>query len=301
MQRSRARVSCVSAPHRLAVGFVVALALCSCAAATTGGPAPGSASSTAATSVPTTAGQGSPTRPAATSPAATASPAATLGPRANAPAAGAVVVLDPGHNGGNASHGSEINRQVPDGRGGTKPCNTTGTSTNAGYSEHAFAWDVAQRVRASLEQRGVHVVMTRSGDQGVGPCVDERGATGRRAGAAAVVSIHADGSAAGNRGFHVAYSSPPLNDAQRGPALNLSRDLRDALQDGNFAASDYIGRDGLSPRPDLAGLSLSTVPAALVECANMRNAQEAALVSSAEGRARYAAAITDGIMRFLAR
>jgi N-acetylmuramoyl-L-alanine amidase len=218
-----------------------------------------------------------------------------------AAAPGTVVVLDPGHNGGNASHSSEINRQVSDGRGGTKPCNTTGTSTNAGYSEHAFAWDVARRVRAALEQRGVRVVMTRSDDEGVGPCVDERGAAGQKAGAAAVVSIHADGSAAGNRGFHVAYSSPPLNEAQRGPALNLSRDLRDALRDGSFATSDYIGRDGLSPRPDLAGLSLSTVPAALVECANMRNAQEAALVSSAEGRARYAAAITEGIMRFLAR
>ncbi|MEN3298281.1 MAG: N-acetylmuramoyl-L-alanine amidase [Pseudonocardia sp.] len=290
----------MSAPHRLAVGVLVTLALCSCAAATTGAPAPGRTRSPAATSTPATAGPTSATSPAATSPALTPSPAPTLRPRVAA-APGTVVVLDPGHNGGNASHSSQINRQVPDGRGGTKPCNTTGTSTNAGYSEHAFAWDVAQRVRAALEQRGVHVVMTRFGDQGVGPCVDERGAAGQQAGAAAVVSIHADGSAAGNRGFHVAYSSPPLNDAQRGPALNLSRDLRDALQDGNFAASDYIGRDGLSPRPDLAGLSLSTVPAALVECANMRNAQEAALVSSAEGRARYAAAITDGIMRFLAR
>lgn len=282
----------MSAPHRPAIAVLVALALCSCAAATTSAPAPGPTSGAAATS----AVPGS-----STSTSATTSPAATTRPPASVRAPGAVVVLDPGHNGGNASRSSEINRQVPDGRGGTKPCNTTGTSTNAGYSEHAFTWDVAQRVRTALEQRGVRVVMTRSSDDGVGPCVDERGAAGQKARAAAVVSIHADGSAAGNRGFHVAYSSPPLNDAQRGPALTLSRDLRDALRTGSFAVSDYTGRDGLSPRPDLAGLSLSTVPTALVECANMRNAQEAALVSSAAGRARYAAAIADGITRFLAR
>ena len=39
-----------------------------------------------------------------------------------------VVVLDPGHNGGNAAAPAAINRQVPDGRGGTKACNTTAVS-----------------------------------------------------------------------------------------------------------------------------------------------------------------------------
>ena len=41
----------------------------------------------------------------------------------------------------------EINAPVPDGAGGTKPCNTTGTATNAGYPEHAFTWDMALRMR----------------------------------------------------------------------------------------------------------------------------------------------------------
>jgi N-acetylmuramoyl-L-alanine amidase len=66
-----------------------------------------------------------------------------------------------------------------------------------------------------------------------------------------------------------------------------------------FARSTYIGRDGLSPRSDLAGLNLATRPAVLVECANMRNAAEAEVVSSPEGRDRYAAAIAEGILRFL--
>jgi N-acetylmuramoyl-L-alanine amidase len=210
-----------------------------------------------------------------------------------------VVVLDPGHNGGNAAAPAAINRPVPDGRGGTKACNTTGTETDAGYPEHAFTLDVARRVAQRLEQRGVRVVLTRTDDTGVGPCVDVRGRAGEQAGADAVVSIHADGAGPGDRGFHVAYSDPPLNDAQRGPARTLAADLRDGLVAAGFPRSTYIGRDGLSPRTDLAGLNLAVRPTALVECANMRNAAEAGVVSSPEGRDRYAAAIADGIVRFL--
>jgi N-acetylmuramoyl-L-alanine amidase len=208
-------------------------------------------------------------------------------------------VLDPGHNGGNSSAPAEINRQVPDGRGGTKACNTTGTATDAGYPEHAFTLDVARRVQGRLAARGIRVVLTRTDDRGVGPCVDVRGRAGERNGADAVVSIHADGAAPAGRGFHVAYSDPPLNDVQRGPARVLAADLRDGLRQAGFPPSDYVGRDGLSPRVDLAGLNLATRPTALVECANMRNPAEAAVVSSEAGRDRYAAAIADGILRFL--
>jgi N-acetylmuramoyl-L-alanine amidase len=227
--------------------------------------------------------------------------AAATTSRETAPAAGQarVVVLDPGHNGGNAADPAAINRQVPDGRGGTKACNTTGTSTDAGYAEHAFAFDVARRVAQRLTNRGVRVVLTRTDDDGVGPCVDERGRAGEEADADAVVSIHADGAAPSGTGFHVAYSDPPLNAAQRGPARALAADLRDGLVAAGFPRSSYVGRDGLSPRTDLAGLNLATRPAALVECANMRNAAEAAVVSSAAGRDRYAAAIAEGILRFL--
>jgi N-acetylmuramoyl-L-alanine amidase len=214
------------------------------------------------------------------------------------------VVVDPGHNGGNGSHPAEINKQVPAGRGQMKPCNTTGTSTNAGYPEgypeHAFNFDVAQRVGAALSARGVKVVYTRPDDSGVGPCVDIRAAAGNSANAAAVVSIHGDGSnSAGARGVHVAYSSPPLNPQQGEPSTRLAKVLRDGLRSGGFPSANYIGQDGLAARDDLAGLNLSTRPAALIECGNMRNASEAAAMSSAEGRQRYAAAIAAAIETYL--
>lgn len=209
-------------------------------------------------------------------------------------------MLDPGHNGANASHPAEINAQVPAGRGRMKPCNTTGTATNAGYPEHAFTWDVAVRVRDLLAAKGVRVVMTRPDDTGVGPCVDKRADIGNQSGAAAVVSIHADGSTnTSAHGFHVAYSAPPLNEAQGEPSMRLATTMRDAMVSGGFATSTYIGKAGLSARDDLAGLNLSARPAVLVECGNMRNATEAAAFSGPAGRASYAAAIAAGILAYL--
>ncbi|MFB9683929.1 N-acetylmuramoyl-L-alanine amidase [Amycolatopsis plumensis] len=252
--------------------------------------------STAPATVVTTA---SPTSSASPSPSSVTPSSVT--PSSSSAPAGKVVVLDPGHNGGNGAHPAEINRAVPAGRGQTKPCNTTGTSTNAGYPEHAFTFDVAQRVGKALADKGIRVVYTRQDDTGVGPCVDRRAAIGNEANADAVVSIHADGSeAAGANGFHVAYSSPPLNAAQGAPSTRLAQTLRDTMRTSGFSAANYIGTNGLSARADLAGLNLSTRPAALVECGNMRNATEAARMTSADGRQQFAAAIAAAIEAYLA-
>lgn len=282
----------MAAPIRLVLALLLAAAVAGCASSVPSrGPATSSAAATASQlPAPVTADP-------STAPAPAPSSAPTAPPAGRAP----VVVLDPGHNGGNSTNPAAINRPVPGGRGKTKPCNTTGTQSNGGYPEHAFTWDLSLRVRDKLAARGITVVMTRDDDSGVGPCVDVRGAAAERAGADATVSLHADGSAPGNRGFHVAYSEPPLNSAQSGSAHVLAADLRDALRDGGFQVSDYIGRDGLSARADLAGLNIATRPAALIECANMRNAADAAVLASPGGRERYATAIAVGIARFVGR
>jgi len=238
---------------------------------------------------------GSPAANTVSPPAVVSSP-----PAAGTDTAAKVVVLDPGHNGGNARDPAAITKPVPAGRGQTKPCNTTGTATDAGYSEHAFNWDVAQRVGARLSAKGIRVVYTRTDDSGTGPCVDERAAIGNRERADAVVSIHGDGSdSAGAHGFHVAYPSPPLDAEQGEPSVSLARTLRDTLRTAGFAVSNYLGRDGLAPRGDLAGLNLSERPAALIECGNMRDAGDAAVMSEPAGRQRYAEAIADGILAYL--
>src|SRR2546423_10099264 len=83
--------------------------------------------------------------------------------------ADAVVVLDPGHDGGNGRHPELINRLV-DTPLGRRRCDTAGTETDAGYPEHAFTWDLARRLARLLTTAGAHVVLTRAGDDGLGPC-----------------------------------------------------------------------------------------------------------------------------------
>jgi len=222
----------------------------------------------------------------------------TGGPRAFAAVdlSGTAVVLDPGHNGKNDA---SISRQVQNGRGGTKPCTTTGTATNDGYPEHTFTWDVALEIRNALDQLGVRTTMSRDSDTGVGPCVDQRANLANAAKPDAIISIHADGGPPSGRGFHVNYSSPPLNDVQAGPAVQLATTMRDALVASGLPESNYIGSQGLYGRADLAGLNLAQYPAVLIELGNMKNAEDAAQMESADGRTKYAAAVTQGIVGYL--
>jgi N-acetylmuramoyl-L-alanine amidase len=217
-------------------------------------------------------------------------------PRASAGIAGMAVFLDPGHN---AVNDASITRQVPNGRGGTKQCNTSGTSTADGYPEHAFTWDVVARIQGELNQLGVRTQVSRGDDSSAGPCVDERAARGNAMRPDAIVSIHADGGPPSGHGFHVNYSSPPINDVQSGPAVQLARTMRDALAASGLQPANYIGSDGLYGRADLAGLNLAEYPAVLVELGNMRNAEDAAKIESPDGRAQYAAAVTKGIVAYL--
>jgi N-acetylmuramoyl-L-alanine amidase len=230
---------------------------------------------------------------------ASAGPAATGGDQLR----GKTIVVDPGHNGRNWAHPSEVNRLVD---AGTlrKACDTTGTSTRSGYREPAFTFDVATRLRSILRARGATVVLTRPSNAGWGPCITERAAIGNRAHADAALSIHADGGPASGRGFHVIY--PP---AIRGLTADIARPskclalaMRDAYGAGTgLPRATYLGGSGLSVRSDLGGLNLSDVPKVFVETGNMRNATDAALLERPAFRQRVARAIAAGVEQFLAR
>lgn len=224
---------------------------------------------------------------------------------ASGPLKGKVVVIDPGHNPANFQHASEINRKVNIGTN-WKECDTTGTSTNDGYTEAKFTLDVAHRMRTLLEKQGATVKLTQDGDRPYGPCVDERARTGNAAKADAVVSVHADGSGAGNRGFHVILPGAVHAGAADTRAIVApSRDLGERVT-GRFVAvtgsapSNYIGDGtGLVTRKDLGGLNLSTVPKVFIECGNMRDSKDAALLTSGAWRQKAAQGISEGIVSFL--
>ncbi|WP_189859689.1 N-acetylmuramoyl-L-alanine amidase [Streptomyces poonensis] len=280
-----------------------------------GGDDGGTAAASASSSAATAPASGEPTDPGTrSSPDRTPTdggrkPSASAGsasaPVASGPLKGKVVVIDPGHNPGNFRHTTEINRQVDIGTN-SKECDTTGTSTNSGYAEADFTLDVARRLRTVLEEQGVTVKFTQDGDRAWGPCVDERARIGNEAGADAVVSIHADGSAAGNRGFHVILPGAVHEGAaDTRPITGPSRELGERIA-GRFVAvtgsapSNYVGGGtGLDTRTDLGGLNLSTVPKVFIECGNMRDGQDAARLTSGAWRQKAAQGISEGIVSFL--
>lgn len=217
------------------------------------------------------------------------------------PLAGRTVVIDPGHNGGNASNHQFTRRQVWVGTH-WKDCDTDGASTVDGYTEAQHNWDVALLVRSLLREQGARVVLTRSSNDGIGPCITRRAAIGNRVRADAAVSIHADGHENGTyRGFHVIL---PGDTGQSSLMLRRSRALgiaiRNALrQQGPTRESNYVGDSGLIVRSDLGGLNLSTVPKVFTEIGNMHAPEDALAMTTESGRHSEANAIAAGITRFL--
>ncbi|NYI06804.1 N-acetylmuramoyl-L-alanine amidase [Allostreptomyces psammosilenae] len=268
-----------------------------------GGPAVTSASPSPS------AGAATGTAPAPTPSAAptgdsTATPAPT--PTAEVPPlAGRTVVIDPGHNPGNAAHPAEIAEQVDVGTG-HKECDTVGAEDAAGNPEYAFTLDLARLVREELRERGADVVLTHDGDRPWGPCVDERARIGNEAGADAAVSLHADGGPATGRGFHVIAPGPvDAGTADNQKVVAPSRELAERLREAFGAATgmpvaDYLaGGSGLDVRSDLGGLNLSQVPKVFLECGNMRNAEDAAALADPKWRRRAAAGVADALTAFL--
>jgi N-acetylmuramoyl-L-alanine amidase len=97
----------------------------------------------------------------------------------------------------------------------------------------------------------------------------------------------------------VNYSSPPLNDAQSGPAVQFARIMRDQLAASGIPPANYVGQNGLYGRADLAGLNLAQYPSVLVELGNLKNPADSTLIESPDGRQKYAAAVVNGIAGFL--
>lgn len=224
----------------------------------------------------------------------------TVDPTRARPLSGKVVAIDPGHNGGNFTDPRYVNSIVWNGRK-DETCDTTGTETDAGYTEAQFNFNVAEYLVADLRSQGATVVITRTSNTGVGPCITRRAEIGNDAHADAVVSIHADGGPANGYGFAILEPvADGPNDAVIDRSHVLALDLRSAFVQGTSeAVSTYDGINGLEPRDDLGGLNLTTVPKVLIECANMRNSTDATKLITPKWQAEAAASIAKGIGIFL--
>lgn len=218
------------------------------------------------------------------------------------PLAGKVIVIDPGHQLGNATH-SQSNQLVNAG-GFMKACNTAGTATNDGYPEATFTWLVAGELRRQLERQGARVYLTRQTNSraDLGPCIDTRGRQGNRLQASAVVSIHGDGASAGTRGFFVIVPAnrPRWTADIYHSSHRLGLKVRAGLRSAGVRMSNSYGGDGLDQRGDLGTLNWSNRPTVMIEMGNMRNAIDSRhMTSPAYRKAHYARGVMIGIKTFL--
>ena len=270
-----------------------------------GGPAATPTTSSTAAAPPATATTATTAAlPATTTPTATRSSTRSGSPTPARstdakPLAGRTIVVDPGHNG---VWTRAQNRPVPAGNGRTKACNTSGTA-GGDYPEHAFTWSLAGEVAHRLRALGGTVVLTRSNDHSMGPCVNIRAKITNDADADLLVSLHADGNLArGARGYHIIVSSTMIGGAGvERRSVALARELRAAMDAGTtMPRSTYVGAGtAIHARTDVAGLNLIRVPGVMMEMGNMRNATDLALLQSPGFRRAAAAAIADGVIAAL--
>jgi len=231
---------------------------------------------------------------------AAATAAADAATAARLPLKGKIVGIDPGHNGLNYTDPSYLDRQVWNGRE-WENCDTTGTETDGGYTEALFNFRVAEYLRADLIRAGAKVVLTRTTNKGVGPCVNTRSYTINRGHANVAVDIHADGAPSWGRGFAILE---PVADGPNNKVIassaRLGLDIRGAmLAYTKMPTSNYDGENGINHRDDLAGLNLTKVPKILIEVGNMKNGTDAKMETSAKFQQLVAKALLAAIIKFL--
>ena len=197
--------------------------------------------------------------------------------------------MDPGHNGGNFAAASVIGKLHRIGRE-TESCNTTGAQTDGGYTEAQFNWNVAVYLTADLRER-----------YGVGrlpapatPGWDRASPSAPRSATRSTPTRPSPSMLMGGRpagGASPSCSWSPTGATMRHPGLLREprrHPVRPRSPAGPGAVQRYARTGGIQTRDDLAPINLSTVPKAFIECANMRNATDAALVMSVRWQATAA-------------
>jgi len=229
------------------------------------------------------------------------------------------------------SNASEGNRQpghflvmIDPGHGGYDP----GTQSSAGVMEKDLAIQIAARLKAVLEARGIRAEMTRSTDVFIS--LAERTRIANRAGADLFVSIHLNSSPnTGATGIEVYYLNNTTDratirlarmenagaDGYGAPdASNLNYILTDLRQNYKASEAASVARmiDAQAVADLDAGLGLNVnalgakmgpfyvlvgahMPAVLVECGFMSNAGEAARLESADYQDVLAGAIATAV------
>ena len=174
------------------------------------------------------------------------------------------VALDPGHGG--SSTGAQYN----------------------GIRESDLNLSIAREAADALRAHGIHVVLTRNGDEELS--LYRRTALAAEAGADLFISIHCNASDTDPEasGIYTAYH----------PDVRGSWSLADTLQ-GALVAATRAADTGSWSRPNLAVLRTAKMPAALVECGYMSTPEELERLLQPDYQKQLSLGIAQGILSYL--
>ena len=203
--------------------------------------------------------------------------------------AGKVICIDPGH----ASNPDMSTEPIGPGSSEMKvkdPGGTAGVVT--GIGERVVTLAIAKDLKPLLEAQGATVVMTREGETFHGGN-RERAEIANNAHADLFIRIHADGSNNhAETGASTLYpaSIPGWTDGIFAQSKKAAITVQASMVN-NLGVKD----DGTVERSDLTGFNWSKVPAILVECGFMTNAEEEQKLISADYQEKIAEAMRNGI------
>ena len=191
------------------------------------------------------------------------------------------------------------------GHGGKDP----GTSSRTGYLEKDLVLDVALRTRAHLAAAGIRVILTRDGDRFWE--LEDRPYLAARGGGDVFVSLHLNAAASrtvqGVETFVTAAENhPPTAGAGIGkfPAVPNNQFNHSNHVLGNQLQRALVGITRAEDRglkhARFVVLRNSAMPAALVECGFLSNAQEAQKLATPSYRESVALGVAQGILNYFA-
>jgi N-acetylmuramoyl-L-alanine amidase len=206
---------------------------------------------------------------------------------------GAVVVVDPGHQG----RGNSAQEPIGPGSSTTKDKVTSGTSgVSTRTLESTIALAIGLKLRDALQARGIKVVMTRT-SQDVDLSNIERTKIANAAHAALYIRVHADGAdSSSTHGIHTLY--PATKTGWTDDIAVVSKRAAQLAQNALVAATGAADR-GLDARDDMTGFNWSDVPVIIPELGFMSNPEEDRLLNSASYQQKIADALADATVRFL--
>ncbi len=257
--------------------------------------------------VPATAAAPADPEPRAAFPSAFLTPSTgglRFGPTGSGRLDGRTVVVDPGHNG---QWITSINnrRQPMFGTVGARCLAVGATGMDGKTMEHTVMWQLSQKLVPLLRAQGATVLLTRPDDDGLGPCNDERAQIANRAGADLLVSLHGDGAENQKlRGFYAIIAGhSPGGDALITRSRAAAETIIVALTEHSQIPKSNYSQDKDMPvqQEDFAVVNnLTATPGVLLEVANVRQADDWAILTSEQGQADLAAGIAEGIADALA-